>query len=143
VCVSPVHDPDRGIRPDYAGVALGRLYHHDNLLFCPALIEAVELEKKARYPRLLCSPCLLEFLAATSFKDSVIIRDSERDWIANIACGGPDALRDLDGILKGELTTLQLTETEDVVSWSYLQEMLPRMYQAKGIGISCQGVGTP
>jgi hypothetical protein len=115
------------------GVTLGALHHHDNLLFGPALIEAVDLEGLASYPRLLCSPSLVEFLVATSYRDHVIIRDREQDLVANIACGGPDALRDLNGVLEGELTTLRLNGTEKAVGkWSYLQDMLPRMYQAKG-----------
>jgi hypothetical protein len=45
------------------GVAIGSVYHKDNVVFGPALIEAVALEKEAHYPRVLCSDSLLAHFA--------------------------------------------------------------------------------
>jgi hypothetical protein len=51
------------------GVTLGDVCHRNNIIFGPAVIESVELEDKARHPRLLCSPSLVAFLAGASYKD--------------------------------------------------------------------------
>ena len=37
------------------GIAIGKLYHDEKLVFGPALVEAVELEKYAIYPRVILS----------------------------------------------------------------------------------------
>jgi len=118
------------------GVASGKLHHRHNILFGPALIEAVDLERKADYPRLLCSRGLLEFLATTSYKDNVVIRDREQAWIVNVACGGPEALGDLDRVLERGLGTLRLKEAEAASrKRAYLREMLPAMFLAKGVNL--------
>ena len=115
------------------GAALGRLHHRGDVLFGPALIDAVELEKKARYPRLLCGPSLLQFLRTSPDRDKMIIQDREHDWVVNTACGGPDALHHLNGIVECGLETLRLEEYAEVANkWSYLRDMLPQMFRAKG-----------
>jgi hypothetical protein len=116
------------------GAALGPLHHRGNVLFGPALIEAVELEKRARYPRLLCGPSLVQFHTTSPDRNKMIIQDQEQDWVVNIACGGPDALHHLNGILESGLETLRLEEYAEVEKkWSYLRDMLPQMFRAKGI----------
>jgi hypothetical protein len=116
------------------GVTLGDVYHRNNVLFGPALIEAVDLERTARYPRLLCSPSLVTFLEDASYKDKAIILDREKEWVLNIACGGPDAFLDLNGILKNKLTALRLEERAEIEKkWSYLLDTLPQMFRSAGI----------
>jgi hypothetical protein len=44
------------------GIAVGQLHHRQNVVFGPALVEAVNLEREAIYPRLICSPGLLAHL---------------------------------------------------------------------------------
>jgi hypothetical protein len=44
------------------GVTLGDLCHVENMIFGPALIDAVCLEKEASYPRLVCSHTLVEYI---------------------------------------------------------------------------------
>ena len=111
------------------GVTIGNLYHKDNVLFGPALVEAVDLEKKANYPRLLCSQCLSEFLDRSSHQKDLLFQDSEEDWVVNIALGSAHALTDLSAILEKELGTLKTHADK----WLYFRDMLPRMYQHKGI----------
>jgi len=41
------------------GVTVGNLCHRENMIFGPALIEAVTLEREAIYPRLVCSHALI------------------------------------------------------------------------------------
>jgi hypothetical protein len=41
------------------GVTVGDLYHKENMIFGPALVEAVTLEKEAIYPRLVCGHVLI------------------------------------------------------------------------------------
>ena len=116
------------------GAALGPLHHRGNVLFGPALIEAVGLEKKARYPRLLCSPSLVQFIKASPDRSSIIIQDHEQDWVVNIARGGPDAFHHLKGILESGLETLRLEECVEVEKkWSYLRDMLSQMFRAQGM----------
>jgi hypothetical protein len=55
------------------GVTVGQMYHNDNVVFGPALIEAVALEKEAHYPRLLCTDGLLAHVADT---EKYVIEDN-------------------------------------------------------------------
>ncbi|MFA5453360.1 MAG: hypothetical protein WC248_07285 [Candidatus Methanomethylophilaceae archaeon] len=111
-------------------VALGGLYHDDaGVIFGPALVEAVDMEKKTGYPRLICSDCLIEFLERTDYKDNVIIYDLDKKWVANIACGSFHAMTDLNKIIDEKLVMLNKHKDK----WQYMQEMLSRMYKASGI----------
>lgn len=111
-------------------VTLGGLYHDDaGVIFGPALVEAVAIEKKVCYPRIVCGARLIDFLDKTDYKNSVIIRDINKNWVANIACGSFCAMTDLDKIIAINLTTL--TKFKD--KWQYMQDMLPLMYKASGI----------
>lgn len=111
-------------------VTLGGLYHDDaGVIFGPALVEAVAIEKKACYPRIVCSDSLIEFLGKTDYKNNEIIRDINKNWVANIACGSSYAMTDLDKIIKNNLTTLANFKDK----WQYMQDMLPLMYKAKEI----------
>jgi hypothetical protein len=111
-------------------VTLGCLYHDNaGIIFGPALVEAIDIEKKACYPRIVCSDSLIEFIDKTDYKNNVIIRDINKNWVANIACGSSCAMTDLDKIIKKNLTTL--TKIKD--KWQYMQDMLPLMYKATEI----------
>ena len=110
------------------GVALGALHHAHNVIFGPALIEAVNLEKLANNPRLLCSVRLAEFLEDQPYKGSVVIRDGEQ-LIVNIALGSALSLADLSKIMEKELTNYRKIADK----WLYLTQMLPKMHQAKGL----------
>lgn len=112
-------------------VTLGGL-HHDcrGVIFGPALIEAVNMEKMACYPRLLCSDNMIEFLDTTDYKEKVIVRDRDKKWVANIACGSSHAMTDLNKIIEEKLTM----QTKVTDKWRYVQQMLPLMYEACGMG---------
>lgn len=111
------------------GIALGYLHHDPNVIFGPALIEAVELEREAIYPRLLCSARLREFLADQTYKDSVVIQD-DVELVVNIAPGTALALSDLEKTVEKELKTLE-KYSKEWKKWSYLQNRLPLMYRGK------------
>jgi hypothetical protein len=111
-------------------VTLGGLYHDDaGVIFGPALVEAVDIEKKACYPRIVCGDNLIDFLNKTDYKNNVIISDINKNWVTNIACGSSYAMTDLDKIIENNLG--KLTKFKD--KWQYMQDMLPRMYKASGI----------
>ncbi|RTL53985.1 MAG: hypothetical protein EKK40_05470 [Bradyrhizobiaceae bacterium] len=44
------------------GVAVGKLHHRDNIVFGPALIKAVEIEKQAYFPRVICDDAVVQLL---------------------------------------------------------------------------------
>jgi hypothetical protein len=43
-------------------ITLGLLHHFDNIIFGPALVDAVKCEKSAKFPRILCMPSVIDFL---------------------------------------------------------------------------------
>jgi hypothetical protein len=68
------------------GVTIGSVHHHDNVIFGPALIEAVALEREAHYPRLLCSDNLLTHMAKIDTDSSArhyVIKDQIDRQIVN------------------------------------------------------------
>jgi hypothetical protein len=109
---------------------LGDLYHDDaSVIFGPAIVEAVDIEKKACYPRIVCGDRLIEFLDKTDYKNNVIISDLNKKWVVNIACGSIIAMTDLNKIIEEKLTTQNKFKDK----WQYMQDMLPLMYKASGI----------
>jgi hypothetical protein len=111
------------------GIALGYLHHDHDVVFGPALVEAVKLEGDAIYPRVLCSASLTEFLADQTYRDSVVIHDEDR-LIVNIAAGSTLALADLSKVVERELATHEKC-SDKWKKWSYIQGILPKMYWAK------------
>jgi len=112
------------------GIALGALHHDPKMIFGPALIEAVDLEKEAIYPRLLCGEQVRSFLDKQVYKDRMVLSD-EDNMIVNIARGSEHALADLLKIVERELAAVP-TCSKEWRKWRYLQRALPRMYQARG-----------
>jgi len=107
------------------GVTVGGLYHNDaGVIFGPALVEAVDIEKKACYPRIVCGDSLIDFLDQTDYKNNVIIRDLDKKWVANIACGSFCAMTDLKKIIEEKL----ITQTKFKDKWQYMKDMFPLMY---------------
>jgi len=108
------------------GVTIGDVWHRERIIFGPALVEAVEMEETTEHPRLLCSEKLVKYLCSTDYKD-VIIQDSSQKWVVNVACGSSIALDDLMAIVR-----CKSYELEKIMrKWRYVQEMLPKMYDAK------------
>lgn len=56
-------------------ISLGSFYSDDNMIFSGALVESVELEKKAIYPRILISPDLLNEIEQHPEKNSKILSE--------------------------------------------------------------------
>ncbi len=77
-------------------VVLGKLYHRDNIIFGPALLEAVEMEEReAFYPRILVSDSVIEHCAKFPHdpRDKAMVRDQTGRWVVNpfaMPFDGPD-----------------------------------------------------
>jgi hypothetical protein len=113
------------------GVTVGPLYHKQQILFGPALVEAVEIENSdAVVSRFLCSRQLIQFLDLTDYKSKVVLLDCCDSWIVNIAMGNSLARDELMKLIKVWLDKNETAEVERVVhKWRYLQWMLPVMYE--------------
>ncbi|HBD7397086.1 hypothetical protein [Legionella longbeachae] len=62
------------------GISLGHLYHKDNIIFGPALIEAYEIESyQAIFPRILISDAVIEKTGTDSYLP--ILKDQLENWI--------------------------------------------------------------
>ncbi len=115
------------------GVTIGYLYHKQNIIFGPAMIEAVEIEEMACYPRLLCSEKLGRYLEQTNYKNTAVIKDdSDQNLVVNIAVGNKLIVKEeIMTIIEGELS--KAVKFAHKSKWQYLQEMLPKMYEALDI----------
>jgi len=111
------------------GVTIGELYHKQGLIFGPAMVQAVDIEKNAEYPRLLCSDALIKYLDCYDYKQDVVLQDCNHDWIVNTACGSSHAQDELMKIIEKQLHTSERI----IKKWRYIQRMLPKMYDAKGV----------
>ncbi|MGC8495265.1 MAG: hypothetical protein ACP5SH_26415 [Syntrophobacteraceae bacterium] len=115
------------------GVTIGQLYHSFKIIFGPALVEAVDIEKDARFPRFLCSHGLLEYLEDKSYKDQVIFQDCYEDWVVNTFWYDRGShLYDLL-INKIQQEILRMTKEKDIRKWQYMERMLPKMHELKGM----------
>lgn len=128
---------DRLLRKGFAvrgGVTKGLLYHRRGIIFGPALVEAVKLEKHANDPAFICSDTLVEYLDKTGHKQKVFFDDSSR-WVVNVACGSFHARDDLMNIIKDQLLRHN-PECKIHKKWSYLKAILPKMYAVRFDGDS-------
>ena len=111
------------------GVTVGQLYHRPKTIFGPALVEAVEIEKGACFPRYLCSETLIEHLDHTSYKNQVIFQDCYENWVVNTSCGSLDLYNDLVQIIEREIP--RITKDKDMQKWLYMRKMLSKMYELR------------
>lgn len=125
------------------GVTVGNVYHQDNVVFGPALIEAVGLEREAHYPRILCSDALLEHMA-TIDKNAVafVLDDQLGRKIVNpfvpVMRAPNRSLRDfhsevwnipsIEGTIEAELQKcLEANRHRHAENWRYMRDVLPLM----------------
>ena len=110
-------------------ITLGDLYHEDDIIFGPALSEAVDIEQnRACYPRILCTDTLMEFLSPINNKIEGLVRDQHRNWVVNWAFGAPQfVLPELDSIVKDKIAC----SSKSLEKWMYLQQILPVMYASR------------
>lgn len=130
------------------GITIGDVYHKDNVVFGPALTEAVQLEKEAHYPRLLCSNTLIAHLEALNINEpAFVIEDQLGRKIVNPfvpIMQVPDrTLREfhnevwdipkIEHVISAELERLSnANEDRYAEKWRYVRDVLPLML--KGLG---------
>lgn len=126
------HANDELLREEFlarGGISLGDLFHSGGRIFGPALIEAIQMERDAKYPRFLCGNALLAYLDKAALNHKLVLRDSCGDWVANIACG---SLLARDDHLK--IIQKQSHSSESIArKWQYMERMLPIMYGARNL----------
>jgi hypothetical protein len=132
------------------GVTAGPVYHSDNVVFGPALIEAVALEKEAIFPRILCSNGLLRHLESLDHMTGLnpIVTDHLGRKVVNLFDPGIRAAEISEIELLGEdweLGTVQRLiagECEKYVAsgdnkrmekWRYMQHVMKLMLDAVAI----------
>jgi len=115
------------------GVTVGHLCHVENMIFGPALIEAVKLEREAIYPRLLCSHLLVQHLGDLNQpKPNAIIKDQlGRDVInllAFVSGSNPAQWADLESSIDRNSTELKnLKEWKHLEKWRFMRGVLQTM----------------
>ena len=113
------------------GVTVGELCHAENMIFGPALIEAVKLEREAIYPRLLCSHDLVQH-ADGQQKPNVIIKDHlGRDVInllAFVSGNNPLQWADLESSIDRNSAELKAKqEWKNLEKWHFMRDVLQAM----------------
>jgi hypothetical protein len=125
-------------------ITIGRLHHVDNIIFGPALVEAVKLEKEAVYPRLVCSPELIDIMEATNLEKTGrkecqhIIVDHLGRKIANlfyvlaITNTGQYVydfeISEIEKIIDDKIQLYSLKRLDkETEKWRYIRDILPLM----------------
>jgi len=124
------------------GIAIGKLYHRDNVIFGPALNEAVKIEQReAFYPRLLVSDKAVEHLFSLPHEKAAasMVVDQTGRYVANpfaVGFDGPDelivpALRqhfrptEIDAIIARESAALKAQgRPSQAEKWSYVRRFI-------------------
>jgi hypothetical protein len=122
------------------GITVGDLHHIDNVIFGPALIDAVRLEKEAVYPRLVCSPELIDHLAAFPKEIEHIVVDHLGRRIANLfeVCAQPlnhykmYGITAIEKIIEDEIQRHSKNRSDKraekwAEKWRYMRDVLPVM----------------
>jgi hypothetical protein len=125
-------------------VTIGSLYHAENAVFGPALVEAVGLEREAVYPRIICSPKLLNHLeSCQQIEDESIVVDHLGRHISNLFLYGSapnanqrkrsfaDQMWGIPNILKtieGEIQKFSSNSNDKITEkWRYMYDIIPMM----------------
>jgi hypothetical protein len=127
------------------GVTVGDLRHSENMIFGPAFIDAVSLEKEAIYPRLVCSHALIADIKSRPNFDpndpQVIINDQLGRPIVNLLAFfsqcNPVAWHDLEKIIAEKIGEYQRNsdptskDTSEKYSekWRFMRDALKMMIQ--------------
>jgi hypothetical protein len=111
------------------GVTVGMVCHRQGIIFGPALVEAVEIEHRAYYPRFLCSDKLVAYLDGTPYKHDVVFEDNYQQWAVNTAWGSLINRDELMKLLDAEIHSRKADD--NMFRWHYIREVLPRMYDLK------------
>jgi len=127
------------------GVTVGNLYHKENMIFGPALIDAVTLEKEAIYPRLVCSHVLM-----TDFENrnhdpnnpQVLVQDQLGRQIVNLLAfaeqNNPVAWSDLEKTIAENIDRYRRCSDpkckdeleKQLEKWLFMRDVLKRMIQS-------------
>jgi len=115
------------------GVTVGDVCHKENMIFGPALIEAVSLEKEASFPRLMCSRNLIEEVERSPDHDlsdlQVIIPDHLGQPVVNLLAfaqqSNPAAWQDIETKIAEKIILLD----SHLEKWRYMSNLLQRMIQ--------------
>jgi hypothetical protein len=122
------------------GVTVGDLYHKENMIFGPALIDAVELEQKeAIYPRLLCSRELVSEIDCCPSREpsdqQVIINDHLGRSVVNLLAftqqNNPASWHDIEKKITGIIEAGELQDSQ-LEKWRYMLDVLQKMIQGAG-----------
>ena len=106
-------------------VTIGKVYHHERIVFGPALSNAVDMEKNAKFPRLMCSENVIEQFQKQLPK--YFLKDHHGEWILNIARGSTIAENEIMSLIDCETK-----KTKDALEkWSYAKDILPVMHRMK------------
>ena len=109
------------------GVTIGNLYHDEDIIFGPALVEAVRIEQnEACNPCLRCSKEVDQYLEQKDYKNEAVLLDFDDKLVVNIAFGSVFAESDLMIIIEREFIKAE----KFAYKWRYLKKMLPKMYKA-------------
>jgi hypothetical protein len=124
------------------GIAFGDLYHRDNVIFGPALNEAVSIEKsKAIFPRILLSDAAKTHIRSlqTDPQDSSMLLDQKGEPVANpfaVGFGGPQGVvvsalqenfrpREIDEVIDREIARLRgQGDQTKADKWIYMREFI-------------------
>lgn len=124
------------------GIALGDLHHRDNVIFGPALNEAVQIEQReAVYPRILVSDAAVEHLGAipSDPRDPSLVVDQMGRRVANpfaVGIDGPDELivsawrehfrpAEIDAVIARESAALQARgRPSQAEKWTYMRRFI-------------------
>jgi hypothetical protein len=127
--------------PTRGGITIGDLHHVENAIWGPALIDAVNIEKTAHYPRLICSSALLQHLKNFEPQGkSVIITDHLGRIIANPFAFGQVAdppylderwsVSKICRIVTNEITKYSNCGDDGIAEkWRYLEDVMPLMLE--------------
>ena len=113
------------------GVSIGKVHHREGIIFGPALVEAIEMEHKAYYPRYLCSEKLIAHLDREPYKHEVFFEDYCEQWAVNTAWGSIVNRNELLKVIEEEIGSRRAGG--NTFRWHYMRSLLPKMYELKSI----------
>ena len=126
-------------------LTIGPVHHHDNVIFGPALTEAVQMEKEAIFPRLVCSNALLTHVGEHPHGTCPIVIDQLGRQVVNLF--DPSSTAEEATIMRFMAEAWGLGEIKDHIAaqvhrytamgdtkrlekWRYMQDVMGLMLKA-------------
>jgi hypothetical protein len=111
-------------------ITSGLLHHADDIIFGPALVEAVNYEKQVKGPFILCSSSVIDLLEKNNCKKEKTLIVGIEQRVVNVAVGAMPHHKDQMMVIRKKIEAMIADKEPEkyIDNWRYAEMILPKMH---------------